>query len=286
MKPWRGIIWAGALALWGAGALPAQAAWDNVFQVCCHHYGQQSASYYTPDPCNPCPQPVCCTRYVQRCYYQPVTCYQTKTYYDPVTTYRTSYYYEPVTSYRYSYYYDPCTCTCRQVACPTTCYQLRSQCCPVQSWVQRCCRVPVTTYQAYSVWEAVTSCSYPQQPACPPVAVQPQATLQPQGTLQPQTPYPQPGVTEQRLAPVPGVQEYRNPGPSNGLGYDRPYQQGYRPNGTSLQAIPRQPVTPPAPAPATAPPKVKLENIVAVPVEPVPTQVVRNDKVKDNSTAR
>jgi hypothetical protein len=275
MKPWRGVIAACALALWGAGARPAQAAWDNVFQACFFHHGQSSASYYTPDPCNPCPQPVCCTQYVQRCYYQPVTCYQTRTYYEPVTTYRTSYYWEPVTSYRYSYYYDPCTCTCRQVACPTTCYQLRSQCCPVQSWVQRCCRVPVTTYQAYSVWEAVTSCSYPQ-PACPPVAVQPQGTLLPQG----QYPTPGvteqrqgPGVTEQRLTPVPGVQEYRNQGTGIPPGY-----QGYPRNGTTLQAVPRQPATPPTPMPTMAPPKVKLENIVAVPVQPVPAQVVRNDK--------
>ncbi len=263
MKPWRGVTWGCALALWGAGALPAQAAWNNVFQVSCYPHGQQSASYYTPDPCNPCPQPVCCTRYVQRCYYQPVTCYQTRTYYEPVTTYRTSYYYEPVTSYSYSYYYDPCTCTCRQVACPTTCYQLRSQCCPVQSWVQRCCRVPVTTYQTYSRWEPETTCHYPQQePACPPFGAQPQAT------------YPTPGVKEQRLAPIPGVRENRG---------TTPYPQNsspISPNGTSLQ---RLPVTP-APVPASPPPKVKLENIVAVPVEPVPAQVVRNDKT--NSTAR
>ena len=265
MKPWRGIIWSCALALWGTGALPAQAAWDNVFQVCCHQYGQPAVSYYGSDPCNPCPQPVCCTRYVQRCYYQPVTCYQTRTYYEPVTTYRTSYYYAPVTSYRYSYYYDPCTCTCRQIACPVTCYQLRSQCCPVQSWVQRCCRVPVTTYQAYSVWEPVTTCSYPQQPACPQVAGQPQGTYPVPGVNEQRL---APGVNEQRLTPIPGVRENR--GSSNGI-----YPQNYpltSPNGTSLQR-------PPAVVPTPPPPKVKLENIVAVPVEPVPARVVRNDKV-------
>src|SRR5262249_33936823 len=127
-----------ALALLAVDAQSARAAWNNVFQVCCNSCQSRSvvANYAAPDPCcNPCP-PVCTTRYVQRCYYQPVTCYQTKTYYEPVTTYRTSYYYEPVTSYRYSCYYDPCTCSYQQVACPTTCYRLRSQCCPVQSWVQ------------------------------------------------------------------------------------------------------------------------------------------------------
>src|SRR5205807_2928032 len=136
MTPFRGAVGACALWLLTAGVSPTQAAWNNVFQVCCDSCGgQQAVSAYAPDPCcNPCPQPVCTTRYVARCYYQPVTCYQTKTYYEPVTTYRTSYYYEPVTSYRYSCYYDPCSCSYQNVACPSTCYRLRSQCCPVPRW--------------------------------------------------------------------------------------------------------------------------------------------------------
>src|SRR5947209_7231330 len=164
MKPCWGLGSASALCLLVFAATPAQGAWNNVFQVCCNNCGgaQPSVSRYAAaDPCNPCPQPICTTRYVQRCYYQPVTCYQTKTYYEPVTTYRTSYYYEPVTSYRYSCYYDPCTCSYQQVACPTTCYRLRSQCCPVQSWVQRCCQVPVTSYHRSFYWEPVTSCCTP-----------------------------------------------------------------------------------------------------------------------------
>src|SRR5262249_58529256 len=100
MKPLRGIGWACALWLLGISPGPLQAAWHNVFQVCCDSCGQRSVSSYAPDPCcNPCPQ-VCTTRYVQRCYYQPVTTYETRSYYEAVTTYRTSYYYEPVTSYR------------------------------------------------------------------------------------------------------------------------------------------------------------------------------------------
>src|SRR5438552_10288178 len=168
MTPFRGAVGACALWLLTAGVSPTQAAWNNVFQVCCDACGGQPAvSAYAPDPCcNPCPQPVCTTRYVARCYYQPVTTYQSKSYYEAVTTYRTSYYYEPVTSYRYSCYYDPCTCCYQQVACPQTCYRLRSQCCPVQSWVQRCCQVPVTTYQRSFYWEPVTSCCTPA-PCCP-----------------------------------------------------------------------------------------------------------------------
>src|ERR1700730_14484544 len=145
MKPLKGVGWGCALWLLCASASPAHAAWCNVFQVCCASCGGQPAvSNYASDPCcNPCP-PTCTTRYVQRCYYQPVTTYETKTYYEPVTTYQTSYYYEPVTSYRYSSYYDPCSCGYQQVATPVTSYQLRAQSCPVQSWAQRCAQVPVT----------------------------------------------------------------------------------------------------------------------------------------------
>ena len=168
MQPYRGFGWAFVVALIAAGANPVDAAWCNVFQVCCHScrtgcptgsgYGACYGGCATPSPCsNSCPQ-TCTTRYVQRCYYQPVTCYQTQTRYEPVTTYQTSYYYEPVTSYRYSCNYDPCSCSYQQVACPTTCYQLRSQCCPVQSWVQRCCQVPVTTYRQAYYYEPLASC--------------------------------------------------------------------------------------------------------------------------------
>ena len=137
MKPFRVPGWVCALGLLVAEAGPLQAAWDNVFQVCCFGCRQRAAAGYyvaqappavaaAPSPCCPpaCP-PVCTTRYSLRCYYQPITTYQTRTYY------------EPVCSYRYSCYYDPCSCSYQQVAVPTTSYQLRSQCCPVQSWVQR-----------------------------------------------------------------------------------------------------------------------------------------------------
>src|SRR5262249_48673175 len=155
---------AGLLTLFAV--TPLHAAWNNVFQVCCFNcgHGHTSASYYAPaaDPCNPCPQPcpqqVCTTRYVQRCYYQPCTTYQTKTYYEAVTSYRTSYYWEPVTTYRYTSYYDPCTCTCQQQACPVTCYRLRSQCCPVTNYVARCCTVPVTTQRLVTYYEPQTTC--------------------------------------------------------------------------------------------------------------------------------
>src|SRR5947209_15120153 len=166
MKPCRGLL--GALALVVLAAEPADAAWNNVFQVTCHRrpttarfFAAPVVAGSAPACCDPCPQPVCTTQYQQRCYYQPVTVMQTKTYYEPVTTMRTSYYYEPVTSYRYSCYYDPCSCKYQQVAQPVVSYQLRSKCCPVQSWVQRCCSVPVTVLQKSCCWEPQTSCCTP-----------------------------------------------------------------------------------------------------------------------------
>lgn len=186
MRILRGIGGGAALLLVLATGGPAHAAWNNVFQVCCHgcrgpsasyyyppassYYGPSyyapSASYYAPStsyasPCCPtpcCPAPCCpTTSYVQRCYYQPVTCYKTETYLQPVTSYRTSYYYEPVTTYRSSCYYDPCTCSSVQVTTPCTSYRLRSQCNAVVSYVQRCAMVPVTSYRPVYYMEAVTN---------------------------------------------------------------------------------------------------------------------------------
>jgi hypothetical protein len=216
---------------------------------------------------------VCTTRYVQRCYYQPVTCYQTQTYYEPVTTYRTSYFYEPVTTYRYSCYFDPCTCSYQQVACPQTCYRLRSQCCPVQSWIQRCCQVPVTTYQRCSYWEPVTTCCQPTccaPPPCPAPAVAVQAApVAPSVTEQSAAP---PGVTEQRYPPVPGVKEYKN-GSST---YDRSYDPAMPPASGMLRPVPQVSAPEKPVAPAAPPPTVRLDRIAAIDGAQVEGRVVGN----------
>jgi hypothetical protein len=276
MNPFRGVRSVCALIVLAAVPGPARAAWDNVFQVCCFGCRNRPAvsNYAAPNPCcNPCPppQPVCTTRYVQRCYYQPVTCYQTRSYYQQVTTYRTSYYYEPVTSYRYSCYYDPCTCRYQQVACPTTCYRLRSQCCPVTNWVQRCCQVPVTSYRIASYWEPVTSCCTPQAPSCYPTAAS-AAPCAPNGTAA-ASPYPsgtQPpaGVTEQRIAPVPGVSEQRTPTGTGSPLYDRYYPPPQNPP-PYMPGVGRS-----VPPPPPAPPTVRLDRIVSVPSTDLNRQVV------------
>ncbi len=232
MRPHRVLLL--GLALSGAllSAGPAQAAWNNVFQVCCASCGgsQPVMAMASPIDCAPpcpapCPQQVCTTQYIQRSYYQPVTTYKTTTYYEPVTTYRTSYYYEPVTTYRYSCYYDPCTCRYQQVATPCTSYRLRSQCCPVTSYLQRCAMTPVTSYQQVTYYEPQTTCCTTNGGA---PAVAAPAVAAP-AVVAPATPAPAPAnpttVIEQRqpaLTPSPGapnVSESREPAPA--MKYDR-----------------------------------------------------------------
>ncbi len=225
--------------------------------------------------CDPCPQPVCTTRYIQRCYYQPVTTYQTKTYYEPVTTYRTSYYYEPVTSYRYSCYVDPCTGCTQQVACPTTSYLLRAKCCPVQSWVQRCCSVPVTAYQRCCYWEPQTCCTTPApcNGCSAPAAVQVPAVATPNPPVvqeqqqqyyqtPPQTPAP-PTVEEKKSGGQVPINQYYPPPNGSGSSFGKPL-----PGGT----LPARPVSP-APAPAVRP-----DRIASMPSAQVQGQVVRMDR--------
>jgi len=192
---------------------------------------------------------------VQRCYYQPVTAYQTQTYYEPVTTYQTSYYYEPVTSYTYTSYYDACSCSCYQVATPVTSYALRAQQCPVQSWVQRCASVPVTTYQKSCYWEPQTTCC--QTTVGAPIPVAPPCNS---GS-------PPPVINENRgTAPPPVIKD------NNGNGSTDRY---YAPKQTNL----RQPAfgTPAPVQPVAPPPPVKLDRIVIGPDARVEGQIVRSD---------
>jgi hypothetical protein len=255
MKPLQASVALLTLGLMSA-AVPAEAAWNNVFQVTCWHSRPRASNYsyypsysYSAPACNSCdPCQTCTTKYVQRCYYQPVTTYTTQTYYEPITTYTTKTYYEPVTTYRYSCYYDPCSCSYQQVATPCTSYVARQQCCPVQSWVQRCCQVPCTSYQKSFYWEPQTTCC--STTSGPPVAACPQ-----QQPLAPQQP---PVVDPRSTNPPPQVD-------GKGGGYDQYYQQP--PPGGNTQSQFRQlspngqSGVPNNKTPAPAGPGVKLERI-------------------------
>lgn len=176
-----------ALAGLAGTAGRADAAWDNVFQVCCNDCKPRvSYSAPCPEPCPPapCPQPEMRISYVQRTYYQPVTEYVRKSYYEPVTKQVTSYYYEPVTTYRYTTYYDPCTGCPQKVCTPCTSYRLRSQCNSVTSYVERCAMVPVTSLKPVCYQQPVVSYYYPPTPSAssyyplPPAATNPPSVEQ------------------------------------------------------------------------------------------------------------
>jgi hypothetical protein len=309
MRPFKGSVWGCALVALATASGSAQAAWNNVFQVCCH----SCRSAYVPapppapvvaapayEPCcpQPCAPPPCCTtRYVQRCYYQPVTTYRQTTYYEPVTTYRTSYYYEPVCSYRYSCYYDPCTCCYQQVATPVTSYRLRAQCCPVTSYLQRCALQPVTSYQQMTYYEPVTSCC--AAPACPPPcapAAAPAAPAPPPPAAPP--PAGPPPTSEQ--PGMPGAPPAGPPPTSESPGAPPPnYNSQYPSSGVPPVKMPRAPdnpllrqpqlrapvpVQPTAPAPVQPPAGTRIDRIATLPAQNMDGQLLRPDRVPQAGT--
>ncbi len=289
MRPCRGSLWCCALAALAMANGPAPAAWNNVFQVCCNSC--RSSNYVAvpapipaaaPAPCGGCQQ--CTTRYVQRCYYRPVTTYRQSCYMEPVTTYRTSYYYEPVTTYRYSCSYDPCTCSYQQTACPVTSYRLRSQCCPVTSYLQRCCMQPVTLYQQAFYYEPVTTCcttSVGAPIAAPPPGVS-SVPAAPPPAVSSQPAAPPPGVSSQPTAPPPAVNSTEAPPPGQaqgmkfGPGSSAP-RMPYTPGNSSFRQPQLQapvPAQPTAPAPNA---RVRFDRITAAPRHSTQGQVVRAD---------
>ncbi|MBX9677816.1 MAG: hypothetical protein K2X38_03555 [Gemmataceae bacterium] len=234
----RFVVGAAALVAIATGAMPADAAWNNVFQptlfgrwrrpaVVNNYYGAPQVVAASPvvaamPACNTCQQPPviaaspppapapsncnqCQTNYTQRCYYQPVTTYESRSYYEPVTSYQTKYHYEPVTSYRYSCYYDPNTCSYKQMATPTTSYSLRAQSCPVQSWVQRCAQVPVTSYQKSCYMQPQTTCCTTTEGA--PIPMGPTAMANPAPMMAP------PQMAPPMVAPPTYANPYANPLP-------------------------------------------------------------------------
>jgi hypothetical protein len=291
MRPFRVSLWCCALAALAVGNGSAGAAWNNVFQVCCHSC-RSSSSYAAPvavpAPSSGCQQ--CTTNYVQRSYYQPVVTYRRSCYVEPVTSYRTSYYYEPCTSYRYSCYYDPCSCSYQQVAQPVTTYRLRSQCCPVTSYLERCCLQPVTTYQQVNYYEPQTTCcttTIGAPVAAPPpgagVAVQ-QPAVQGAGVQQP-------AVSGAPIASPPTSVGQPNGSQPGGNGtIEPPGQAGqtshssrvpFMPpaqNGTSYRSPQLQSPQPARPtAPATSP-RVRYDRITSTPQHNAEGQLLKADR--------
>jgi hypothetical protein len=164
-----------ALALVGliANARPADAAWDNVFQLTCNSCGgsrsssyyysppavsyySPSVSYYSPAPsvsyaspgCSTC-APACTSCAPAAC---PQACpqpqmrvsYVQRCYYQPVTEYQRQSYYVPVTQNYTSYYYEP-----------VTSYRYTTYYDPCTGCPQRVCQ-PCTSYQIRSQCNGAT----------------------------------------------------------------------------------------------------------------------------------
>jgi hypothetical protein len=269
------------LCVWAGVVLPASAGWDNVFQPTLFRRQQSSSSYYiAPAPCcppavvahsaPPCEEKKCTTAYVQRCYYQPVTTYQTKTVMEQVTTMQTSYYYAPVTTYRYSSYYDPCTCSYHQVATPQCGYELRAKQCPVQSWVSRCVQVPVQSYQRVDYWQPVTTCCSTTLGA--PIGGPAPAPMPPAAAPMPSAPLPADLPPSIRGEKTPGSGTSKQPMWNQFYPPIEKSNDNFTPGASFKLGIPT-PVQPQAPAPQ---PPVKL-NQIAVGDSNVEGQVVRSD---------
>lgn len=216
-----------ALALAGllGSAVPADAAWDNVFQVTCDNCRprQRSSYYATPDACCAPQKPQQRVEYKQRSYYEPITVMKPEKYLEPVEVRSKSFYWEPVTAYSYSSYYDPCTGSCQQIAVPKTAYKLKEQCNTSMKYVERVRMVPTQSQRLVTEMQPVVTYYYPptrsysspvteacELPTAPPVAgprvdelrsTPPTATPD-AGDMIPPTNLPtNPGVSKQRAMP-------------------------------------------------------------------------------------
>lgn len=170
MKFCKLIAW--ALVAVAAAEVPAQAAWNNVFQPTCFgrgtrsnyysgyysgYYAAPSYSYYTPSyyyaaptvaqyapACNTCQSaPVVAAAAPANDCQQCTTKYVQRSYYQAVTTYESRSYYEPVTTYQTITHYEPVTSyQTSYYYDPCTC-GYKAQCQQVTQYVarQQCCPV-------------------------------------------------------------------------------------------------------------------------------------------------
>jgi hypothetical protein len=273
MRPCLRVAWAAALAVLAVSAVPASAAWNNVFQVCCTSCRPNVSAYVAPvaaAPVQSC-QPACQTYYEKRYYYQPVTSYKTSYYYEPVTSYKTSYYYEPVTTVRYSTYYDPCSGCPQQVATQQTSMQLKSQTCPVTSYLQRTCTQPVVTQQQMFYYVPKTTCCNTTEGA--PIYGGPVT-----GAV---APVPAPAVSDS-AAPAPAVRDdatapkfEQNPGPP----------MSSAPNQTQPRLNSPVPAQPAQSAPRTPAADLRLDKVVSLkPISGLEGRVIGRDNTAQVGT--
>ncbi len=198
---------------------PAQAGWDNVFQVACHNCRPREtrSSYYAPAPVPVASQSR--TSYIENTYDEVITVDKPTRVQEPVSVQVKSYYWDPVTTYTRRSYKNAAGCT-EEIDVPCTRYVRKEECNTVTRYVERMKMVPTEVRRKVTERTPVTTitgpttrsyssdcenCGLPPSPSnrTPQIEVIPGRvpTAQPDDRLAPQT-----GVMRNRpttLAPLP-----------------------------------------------------------------------------------
>jgi len=148
-------------ALLTLGEVPAQAGWDNVFQVACHNcrprVARSSSSYASA------PAPVASqsrTSYIENTYDEVITVEKPTIVSEPVSVQVKSYYFDPVTTYTTRRYRNAAGCM-EDVSVPCTRYVRKEECNTVTRYVERMKMVPTEVRRKVTERTPVTTITGP-----------------------------------------------------------------------------------------------------------------------------
>ena len=144
-------------ALLTLGEAPAQAGWDNVFQVACHNCRRETrSSYYAPAPVASQSR----TSYVENTYDEVITVDKPTRVQEPVSVQVKSYYWDPVTTYTRRSYKNAAGCT-EEIDVPCTRYVRKEECNTVTRYVERMKMVPTEVRRKVTERTPVTTITGP-----------------------------------------------------------------------------------------------------------------------------
>ncbi len=146
---------AALLTLCGA---PAQAGWDNVFQVACWNCRPREtrSAYYAPAPVASQSR----TSYVENTYDEVITVEKPTLVSEPVSVQVKSYYFDPVTTYTTRRYRNAAGCL-EDVSVPCTRYVRKEECNTVTRYVERMKMVPTEVRRKVTERTPVTTITGP-----------------------------------------------------------------------------------------------------------------------------
>ncbi len=138
--------------------VPAQAGWDNVFQVACHNCRPREtrSSYYAPAPVASQSR----TSYVENTYDEVITVDKPTRVQEPVNVQVKSYYWDPVTTYTRRSYKNAAGCT-EEIDVPCTRYVRKEECNTVTRYVERMKMVPTEVRRKVTERTPVTTITGP-----------------------------------------------------------------------------------------------------------------------------